>query len=318
MSADLAEEVALAPELRMAAARYTEEFAAPAAELWRVPGLLTLLANGPRRLTVAAPWGALAAAGPNEDGLLDLARLERPGERDRVTLADAAAGYGPSWAAAALASARAGTRLLIGSQLPDGTGAGSALAAEQAIRLCLGGPPEHQAVPQQAVPQQAVSHQAGAGHERGCGLLSGQLVPCDLAAAGLRLLIVDTRVRGTARPAPAEDSPVAAAADAARAGDFARLGAALTAAHRTTPCDDVQHVAVQAALRAGALGARAVSDGPGRPICALAPTECVPELRAAIGRDLIRAGYRPPRFLTFTPVAGPTRVAAPTVGQSAR
>jgi hypothetical protein len=292
MTADTAWQIGLAPELRMAFSGYHDEFGCPPAAVWRVPGIVTLLASGPTRLTVAAPWGAIAAAGPGQDGVLELIRMERPGERDRVPIADAAAGRGPAWAGGGLAAAREGTRLLVRSELPDGVGADPAAAIKAALRLCLGDP-------------QAGGD--GAGHAGGFAMLGTRRLPCDLAAAGLRLMLIDTRVRHAAQSPPAEDSPMAAAAVAAAAGDFALLGALLTAAHRARPRHDVQHAAVSAALRAGALGARAITDGRGRPVCALVAVEKVADVRASVCDEFARGGHRPPRFLTFTPAAGPDR-----------
>jgi galactokinase len=296
MTADMAWQIGLAPELRLTFAGYYEEFGCPPAAVWRVPGIVTLLASGPARLTVAVPWGAIAAAGPGEDGVLELIRMERPGERDRVPIADAdtdtAAVRGPAWMGGGLAAAREGTRLLVRSDLPDGVGAGAAAAVKAAIRLCL---------------DDRAAGGGGAAHARGCAVLGARRLPCELASAGLRLMLIDTRVRRDDQSPPAEDSPVAAAAAAATAGNFALLGALLTAAHQAQPRDDVQHVAVSGALRAGALGARAITDGQGRPVCALVPVEKVADVRASVCDEFARGGHRPPRFLTFTPAAGPDR-----------
>src|SRR5271156_3702627 len=105
---DLAGHIGLAPELRMAYAGYQAEFGRPPAAIWQVPGLVTLLASGPQRLTVATPWGAIAATGPGADGILELVRMEWPGRRDCVPVADAATGECPAWARAGLASTHAG------------------------------------------------------------------------------------------------------------------------------------------------------------------------------------------------------------------
>jgi galactokinase len=296
---NLAGQLGLAAELRMALHGYQAGFGCLPDSVWRVPGTITLLASGTMRLTVATPWEAIVATGPGEDGVFELIRLERPGERDRVLVADAQAGRGPAWtgsgltrAGSELAARRAGARLFVRSELPDGTGAGIPAAIETAIRLGLG---------------DLAALAPGTGHTVGCAMLGPRQVPCDLATAGLRLVVIDTRVRGTVRSAPAEDSPVATAATAAAAGDFTLLAALLTAAHEKQPCDGVQRAAVSAALRAGALGARAIADGPGRPVCVLAPVDRVTDVRATVGGEFARSGYRAPRFLTCTPVAGPSQ-----------
>ncbi len=92
----------------MACHGYLEAYGSPATTVWRVPGIVTLLASGPLRLAVAAPWGAISAAGPGEHGVLALFATERPSERERGLLAEAAAGRGPAWAHGGLAAMRAG------------------------------------------------------------------------------------------------------------------------------------------------------------------------------------------------------------------
>jgi hypothetical protein len=299
VTAELDWQVGLAPEIRMALYGYQAEFGGPPATLWRVPGTVTLLASGPLRLTVATPWGAVAAAGPGADGGLELARMERPGERERVPAA------GPG----------SGARLLVRAELPDGSGAGAVPAVEQAIGRCLGDPAVRGA-------QAGAGAGAGLGAEHAAGhvVLGERRLPCDLAAAGLRLMLIDPRVRRGARPALAEGSPVKVAATALAAGDFAALGLLLTAAHEQQPRDGEQRAAVAAALRAGALGGRAVTDGPGRPVCLLVPADRVREVRAAVAGEFRRIGYRAPRFLTFTPGPGPDQPAAgnlPSVSRAA-
>jgi galactokinase len=285
----LAGRLDLPPGLRVAVGGYVAEFGQPPATVWQVPGTITLLANGPLRLTVAAPWGTIAAAGPQAGDAIELVKMERPGERERLTVREAAAGAGPRWAGTALRAADGGATLLVKSELPEGSGADAGAAAETAIRLCLGGP-------------------ASPGFAAGCALAGSRRLPFDLAAAGLRLVLIDTRVRGEPCRAPAESSPVTAAAAAISAGDITAVGPLMTAAHASLACDDVQEIAVSVALRAGAIGARMITDGPGRPACALVPASCVAGLRAAVSDWFAWRGLRPPRFLTFTPAGGPQRL----------
>jgi galactokinase len=287
-TADPAERFDLAPELRMASYAYREEFGQPPAMIGRVPGRVTLLASGPLRLTVAAPWGVIAAAGPRDGDVIELARMQRPGERETLTVADAAAGACPGWAEAGLRSARAGARLLISCELPEGSGVNAGAAIEAALRLCLGEREAPVAGDSPAMPS---------------AMLGAEPLPFDLAAAGLRLVIIDARIRAGARPAPAEASPVAAAAEALRAGNMTALGSLLTAAHHALPCDDVQQGVVSAALRSRALGARAITDGQGRPVCALVPADRLAGLRAATCAWFEGQALRPPRFLAFTPAS---------------
>jgi galactokinase len=290
VTSDLAERFDLAPHLRMTSYAFREEFGRPADVMTRVPGQVTLLASGPLRLTVATPWGAIAAAGPTDDDIIELARMQRPGERERLTVPDATAGLGPHWAGTALRSARAGASLLISCELPAGCGVSVSDATETAIRVCLGdrGAADHQGTP-----------------PRPCAMLGTRPLPFDLTAAGLRLVIIDTRIRGAGQPAPAEASPVAAAAQALSAGDITAIGPLLTAAHNALACHDAQDGVVTAALAAGALGARAIADGPGRPACALVAASRVADVRTAVGAWFTRRGLRRPRFLTFIPAAWP-------------
>jgi galactokinase len=294
MAVDFAERLDLAPELRMASYAYRAEFGRPPAVVRRVPGMVTLLTDGLLRLTVATPWGAIAAAGSRVDDIIELIQMERPGERERLTVAEAAAGSGPEWAGNGLRSARAGATLLISSELPEGCGVGVAAAAETAIRLSLGG-----------------AASPGGLQERSAGphaLLEGRRLPFDLYPAGLRLVIIDTRVREVPRSAPAEHAPVKAASQALEAGALTALGPMLTAAHKTLDCDYVQQIAVSMALRAGALGARMITDGPGRPVCALVPVGRLADVRAGVTAEFARRRLRSPRFLTFIPADGPQRV----------
>jgi galactokinase len=274
--------------------------------LWQVPGTVTLLADGPLRLTVAAPWGAIAAARARHDDIIELARMEQPGEKARLTVADAAAGAGPAWAGTGLLAARTGAALLTRTELPEGTGLSAAAATETAIRLCW-------------------QNQAPSGPSGPHATVGDRRLPFDLAAAGLRLMIIDTRIRDDPRPVPAEHAPVEAAADVIEAGALTALGHLLTAAHKILACDilasdilasdildraTAQQIAVSAALRAGALGARAITDGPGRPACALVPVTRLADVRAGIAAEFARERLRPPRFLTFTPAGRPNSIQA--------
>jgi galactokinase len=287
MTADLSERVDLTLELRVACSVYREEFDRSAVVAWQVPGMVTLLADGPLRLTVAVPWGAIAVAGPPQD-VIELTRMEEPGKRVRLTVAEAAAGGGPSWAGTGLRAARAGATLLTSTDLPEGTGLGAAAATETAIRLCLAdaaAPGRHDAGPH--------------------AMAGGRRLRFDLHAAGLRLVIIDTRLRDAPPQEPVEHAPVQAAAEAIDAGALTALGPMLTAVHESLPRDPVRQIAVSAALRAGALGARMITDGPGRPVCALVPVGRMAGLRAAVAAEFARRRLRAPRFLTFTPADGP-------------
>jgi hypothetical protein len=288
MTADLTLRLGLGPGMRLLLWGFETDFGALPTELWQVPGAVPLLASGALRLTVPAPWGALAAAGPADDGVIELVRQERPGERERMPAVGSGSG-----------SAGAGARLLVRLELPDGAGASTVGAADTAITMALASvDPCGPSGLSDWLPSPGGSH----------AVLDGEPVPCDLAGAGLVLALIDTRVRRAPRPPRIEDSPVATAAQAIAAGDFELLGTLLTAAHLTLPADGEQLAAVSASLEAGALGARAIADGPGRPVCALVPAERVTALRIAVLNEFARAGYRAPRILTFLPSGEPTRL----------
>jgi galactokinase len=301
----LTERPDLPPGLRIATSAYLTLFGRPPATVWLVPGAVTLLANGPLRLTVATPWGTTGAVGPRDDDLIEVVKLEHPGERASLTVSEAASGAGPEWAGTGLMAARGGATLLVKAELPEGSGVGARAATQAAIRLCLSGadsPREDLAAGSAA--GSAVLGTPVAGGARG----GSQRLPFDLAAAGLRLVIIDTRVRGEPLSPPAESSPMAVAAKALGEGDITAIGPLLTAAHEAMDCEDVQRVAVSAALRAGALGARALTDGPGRPACALVPAGRLADVRAGVCAWFARSSLRPPRFLTFAPAQGPRRL----------
>ncbi len=305
MSADLAARLDVTPDVRMTSYTYSEVFGSVPAVVWQVPGTVTLFANGPVRLTVAARWGAIAAAGPRSDDVLELLRMEAPGERARLTVADAAAGGGPSWAGAGPRSARAGATLLISISPPAGCGLGTAAAAATAVALCL----RDVAITGHHEAEPAPSSGGGGPH----ALLGGKRFPFDLEAAWLRLAVIDTRVRRPTQSAIAEQTPIEAIEAALNAGDLAALGPMLTAAHQTLSrdelrCDDEQEIAVSTAVAAGALGARAITDGPGRPVCALLPADRLTAVRAALRAEFRCRDLPVPRLLTISPAEGSRRV----------
>jgi galactokinase len=309
MPADLPDRFDLAPELRLVSYAYREEFGRAPAGVWQAPGTVTLLADGELRLTVATQWGAIAAAGPRPDGIVEPVRMSWPGERVRLTVAQAAAGAGPAWASHGLRSARAGATLLVNTDLPEGSGVGAGAATQTVIGLAL-----HDlacAEPARAQPARAGDGlvDGSGGPPGGAALLGERRLPFNLTAAGLRLLIIDTRVRGLPPEPAVERAPVLAAAAALEAGAIEALGPLLTAAHAALAVSDVQQLAVSAALGAGALGARMITDGPGRPVCVLLPAERLADVRSEVVRAFTEQRLRSPRFLTVLPAPGPRRAA---------
>jgi galactokinase len=300
----------LLPDLRLESYTYQQMFGHPPAVFWHVPGTVTLLSNARQRLTVAARWGAKVAAEPRCDGLVEPIFLYGPGEPALLTVEEAAAGAGPAYAREGLRSARQGATLLINTDLPPGSGLAASEAIQAAVRLALqdvAAAGDSAADPDQADDgdDEDVGHYAV-----GTALLGGRQLPFDLAAAGLRLVTIDTRVRDVPQPPATEHSPMEAAAAALEAGEIEALGPMMTAAHTALAPDEVQDVAVASALEAGALGARMVIDGPGRPVCALVRAAGLADVRAGICRAFAVRGWRTPRFLTVAPAAHrPRRVA---------
>jgi galactokinase len=313
METDLADHPGAAPELRLVAYTYRELFGYAPHGVWHAPGTVTLLADGPLRLTVAARWGAAVAAGPRGDSLIEAIRMSRPDERVTLTLAEAADGAGPSWAGTALRGARAGATLLVNTDLPDGSGLGAAAATQTAIGLALEGLVLEDLVLEDLVLEDTAAagdREGAAGpvrHRPGRALLGDRGLPFDLSAAGLRLMVIDTRVRDLPQPPIAEHAPAREAAAALEAGAFEALGPMLTAAHAALAADEVQQIAVSAALDAGALGARMLVDGPGRPACALLRAPLLTDVRRAIVAAFSARRLRIPRLLTVEPAAGPRR-----------
>lgn len=328
METDLADHPGAAPELRLVAYTYRELFGYAPHGVWHAPGTVTLLADGPLRLTVAARWGAAVAAGPRGDSLIEAIRMSRPDERVTLTLAEAAAGAGPSWAGTALRGARAGATLLVNTDLPDGSGLGAAAATQTAIALALRDLDRRDLdLSDLARPDLAsdAGLTAASGHRPGYALLGDRPLPFDLDAAGLRLMVIDTRVRDVPQHPVTEHVPVWEAAAALEAGRADALGPMLTAAHTalvaalgatlsatppagpSTETGEVQQIAVSAALDAGALGARMLVDGPGRPACALLRAPLLTDVRRAIVAAFAARRLRVPRLLTVEPAAGPRR-----------
>jgi galactokinase len=303
MGADLADRLGLAPELRLVAYAYREIFGRSPLGVWHVPGTVTLLADGELRLTVAARWGAIVAAEPRCDSVVEPIRMNRPDERVRLTVEEAAAGAGPSWARAGLRSAREGATLLINTDLPDGSGMGAAAATQAAIGLALHDLPALRNQAERQGPER--SGEVPGSDQAATILLGDRRLPFDLTTAGLRLIVIDTRVRSVPQPSIVERAPMEAAAAALDADAFEALGPMLTAAHAALACDEVQEIAVAAALDAGALGARMIVDGPGRPVCALLEAQRLADVRIGVGRAFARRHLRAPRFLTVSPVGGP-------------
>jgi galactokinase len=129
-----------------------------------------------------------------------------------------------------------------------------------------------------------------------------------VAAAAERLGPTATR---RARHVVTENRRVLEAMSAIRSGEWRRLGELLTASHRSLS-DDFEvsvrelDVAVDAALGAGALGARMTGGGFGGSIVALVPAgaDVVPAIRAAFAHE----GFAEPAAFEIHPSGGARRI----------
>ena len=92
-------------------------------------------------------------------------------------------------------------------------------------------------------------------------------------------------------------------------GAVSAIGSDLTASHVSlrddfeVSCEELD-VAVEAALGAGALGARMTGGGFGGSVIALLPQDGVPALTAAVEAAFAVKGFAPPVIRTVTPAAG--------------
>jgi Galactokinase len=284
----------------------------PPAGVWQAPGGLALLGGPGAALAIAVPWVAVVAAAPRADGLIEMYSTNRHAEPLSTRLSDLGADPAPPWTAPSVRAVRVlrdaghplgGAAFVVNTQLPHRTGflsAGEACAVSLALRDMYNvnlATEDLSDDPAYAAALHGQSRRALLVRDGGV-----EPLPFDLASAGLRLLFID--VDATAA-APATDSAVAATAAAGllRAGDLAGLGSLLTAAHasRVRELD----LALDAALRAGALGGRAT----GPCLTALVPIVAVPAVRSAVTAALAGTTRRGPRFLTAVAVAGACRAA---------
>jgi galactokinase len=335
---NLAARLDLSPELRTVSYFFQDMYGHPPAGVWHSPGAVTLLSDGDSSLSIPAPWGAIVAAEPRTDDMVELAWMTRPADGTRLSLAGIAPGTGQPWAVASLSAIWAlreagyrlgGATLLTGVHLPAGTGlaATTSVACTVAVTLRDLYAPE--------VPMATLAELVARGL-REFGVTAGlQLSPCvtamlgradeallfdgrdaiglpfDLAGAGLRLVAADTRTRGALSAPIPERSDLAEASACLRAGDPAAVGALLDTAHarllEAGVPDPAQQAVVSAALGAGALGARMIWDGPGRPALLLTRAELLGATRTAIIGACTARGLRSPRFLTMTPAPGACR-----------
>ncbi|WP_395106120.1 hypothetical protein [Actinomadura sp. SCN-SB] len=285
------------PDLRLTAYVFERMFGEAPDGLRHVPGALTLLGGGEgHALTVGLRWGVTVALAP---GPTDLRSMNH--HSDRYTDAQ---GEPPDWAAPALraltAHKVAGARMVVNRELPLETG-----LLNGGETYCVVSQALHDLHGTEAAadcdPTSRLGHLTALHARPGQALLlrgdAVERLPCDLAKAGLRLLVMDL---GIDRTLPVVHSRLLAltAAAALRAGDLGAFGALLSAGH--VRGEFAFDLALDTACGAGALGGLAI----GRCVVALAPVRAVPQIRKSVQTMLHGLGERPPRFLTAVP-SGP-------------
>ena len=351
---------------------------------WFAPGRVNLM-GGPDYaemfvLPFALGAGVCAAASRRPDRRIALTSRQAPGEPlvlDLDTLEPgsvtgwAAYPAGVAWALRQAGHLPGGADVAIDADLPAGAGLSSSAALECSVALALTGlyqrpvsRPELAALARRAendfagvpcgIMDQIAALQGRAGHALllDCRTGTPAEVPLDPAAAGLTLLVIDTRARhaltdgqyrtrrqaceeaasvlgvrslrdltgtpealtGLADPelrrlaghVLAEYRRVLRAADLLRAGDQAALGDLLTASHRSLrdqfrvswPQADE---AVEAALDAGAVGARMTGGGFGGSVVALVPAGRATPVRIAVTSRFARHRWPAPHCLEAVP-----------------
>ena len=129
--------------------------------------------------------------------------------------------------------------------------------------------------------------------------------------------LADPVLRGRARHVITDNARVRAAVDllgsaSADPGAYGKIGALLSEAHRSLR-DDFEiswphaDVTVDAAVAAGALGARMIGGGFGGSVLALVPADAEPAVRTAIADAFARHSWAAPEFIQAVPSGGASR-----------
>ncbi|PZF85453.1 galactokinase [Jiangella anatolica] len=363
--------------------------AIPAQLTGSAPGRVNLIGehtdyNGGFALPLAIPARTTASLRVRDDGLV-VAESTAPGTEPARFTVDSSPGDVTGWAAYvagvfwALRDAGhdiPGADVSIHSTVPSGAGLSSSHALECAVAVTLNelhglglDRTELALLVQRAenhyvgAPTGAMDQMASLYGQDGHVILfdaramTAEPVPCDLAGAGLSLVVVDTRVhhehvdggygarRASCEEAAAllgvetlrevQDTPLAEVLGKLdddvmvrrvrhvltenarvldtvallRAGRAGEIGPLLTASHASMR-DDYEitvaeiDVAVDAALAAGALGARMTGGGFGGSVIALTATADAERVGAAVSSAFDQHGYASPSVFTVRPAAG--------------
>jgi galactokinase len=338
-------------------------------------------------LPFALDAGTLAAAARRDDRILELRSLQEPGAGATVRVSELTPGAVSGWAAYPAGVVWAlreaghdvqGARVAIGSNLLRGAGLSSSAALECSVIMALTelyqndvARPELAALARRAendfvgiptgIMDQSASLLCEAGHALLLDCRSGETsqVPLDPPAAGLTLLVIDTRARHAladgqygarrrdcqaaaralgvaslreiadvselagrlqdpvlyrrARHVITENERVVRTARLLRAGEFGEAGTLLWQSHRSLR-DDFEvswpqaDVTVDAALAAGALGARMTGGGFGGCVIALLSAEHADQVRASVSAAFTVRGWPRPQFMDAGPAGGASRV----------
>ncbi|WP_236700468.1 galactokinase [Allosalinactinospora lopnorensis] len=216
-------------------AAFTETFGAAPTGVWRAPGRVNLMGehtdyNDGLVLPMALPWGVSLALAPASGGAVEVRSAQRPGETARFSTAEldpehpAVTGWvgyvaGVFWAAreAGHLSPGTGARILLDSDLPVGAALSSSAAVECAALLALseacgldelsGDRAAMARIAHRAendfvgaptgIMDQSASLRCREGHALflDCRSAGARTIALPLQKAGLRLLLIDTRVR---------------------------------------------------------------------------------------------------------------------------
>ncbi|MEV0585869.1 galactokinase [Nonomuraea sp. NPDC050310] len=359
-------------------------FGADPQTVWRAPGRVNLIGehtdyNDGFVLPFAVPWGVTAAVSPREDGVIRLLSLQSPGAPITLSSHDQAQGWTRYVVGipAMLGERVRGADIAVDGDLPQGAGLSSSAALEVSVASAFNElyglrltPMEIALLGQKAendfvgMPCGIMDQAASALSQEGkalfldCRSLGSRAVPLDLAAHGLRLLIIDTKVhheladgqyakrradcesaarklgvealrdvtdlagalaqlqgdeRKRVQHVVTENHRVEALIGLLRAGAITEIGALLNASHLSlrdqfeVSCPELD-VAVEAALRGGARGARMTGGGFGGSAIALVAEERVEAVRESVLAAYAERGWTEPGFLTAVPSAGAHRI----------
>ncbi|HEV2919760.1 MAG TPA: galactokinase [Actinomycetota bacterium] len=360
--------------------------------VWAAPGRVNLIGehtdyNDGFVLPAAIDRLVLAAAGRRDDGQLRLWSLqsEPPADLELAGIGPGKVGgwaaypAGVAWALGQAGVELGGADLVVDGDVPAGSGLSSSAALECATATALADlhgaaldRPTLAALARRAenevvgvpsgVMDQMVSMLGRAGHALFLDTrsLGAEQVPLPLEAAGLCLVVIDTRaghrlvdgayadrraacqaaaaVLGVpalrdatpalleryaaalgdpglrrARHVVTENARVLAAVELLRAGRLDRLGPLLAASHASLR-DDYEvsspelDTAVEAALAAGAVGARMTGAGFGGSAIALVPHDLAGPVEDRVGAAFAAAGFGPPEVRPVTPSDGARRL----------